>query len=115
MREWPSRTIDLDDLVQVGVQRERHDVDARDHDLVHAALAELEHGADHLLLLGLDDALLPAPLDEDQQLLGGDRLVGDVADAEQAGDGVGDRREQPDERRAARRRAARPAARGCSA
>ena len=89
MREWPSRTIDLDDAAQVGVQRERDHVDARDHDLVHAALAQLEHAADHLLLLGLDDALLAAPLDEDPQLLGGDRLVGDVADAEQAGDDSG--------------------------
>ena len=45
------------------------------HDLVHAALAQLEHAADHLLLLGLDRALLPAPLDEDAELLGGDRLI----------------------------------------
>ena len=97
MREWPSRTI-VSTICPGRRQRERHDVDARHHHLVHAALAQLEHGADHLLLLGLDVALLPAPLDEDQQLLGGDRLVGHVADAEQAGDAVGDRREQPDER-----------------
>ena len=85
MREWPSRHDGLDDLAQGGVDGEGHDVDAGHHDLVDAALAELEDPADHLLLLGLDGALLPATLDEDAQLLAGDGLVGDARDARAAG------------------------------
>ena len=88
----------LDDRAERRVVRERDDVDAGDHDLVDAALAELEHAADHLLLLGLDRALLPSPLDEDAQLLARDRLVGDVADAEHPRDDVGGRGEEPDDR-----------------
>ena len=91
----------LDDLAQRGVDLERDHVHARDHDLVGALLAELEHAADHLLLLGLDGALLGAALDEDAQLLAGDGLVGHVAHAEQARHEVGDRG-----------RATRPPARG---
>ena len=53
-----------------------------------ALLAQLEHGADHLLLLGLDDALLTAALDEDHQLLGRELLPLRIGDAEQARDGV---------------------------
>ena len=47
-------------------------------------LAELEHRADHLLLLGLDHALLAAALDEDHQLLRGELLALRVGDAEEA-------------------------------
>ena len=54
----------------VAVTGMRHHVDARHHHLVDAALAELQHGADHLLLFRLDDALLAAALDQDHQLLG---------------------------------------------
>ena len=62
------------------------DRDPRDHHLVDAALAELDDRVDHLLLLGLEDALLAAALDDQAQLLGADLgLVRDVA-AEQAGD-----------------------------
>ena len=78
----------VDDLVERRVLGECRDVDARHHHLVHALLAQLEHRADHLLLFGLDDALLAAALDEDQQLLGGDLLVLRSGDAEQARDGV---------------------------
>ena len=73
-----------------------HDVHARHHDLVHAALAELQDAADHLLFLGLDGALLPSPFHEDAQLLAGDGVVRHVADAEQSGDAVRDGRQQPD-------------------
>ena len=42
-------------------------------------LAELDDRVDHLLLLGLEDALLAAPLDDQPELLGGDLgLVGRV-------------------------------------
>ena len=49
---------------------------ARDHDLVDAALAELDDRVDHLLLLGLEDALLAATLDEQLELLGRDLASG---------------------------------------
>ena len=65
----------VDDLLERRILGERRDVDARDHHLVDALLAQLEHRADHLLLLGLDDALLAAALDEDHQLLGRDPLA----------------------------------------
>ena len=48
----------------------RHDRDPRDHHLVEAALAELDDRVDHLLLLGLEDALLAAALDDEPELLG---------------------------------------------
>ena len=48
------------------------DRDARDHDLVDAPAAELDDRVDHLLLLGLEDPLLAAALDDQAQLLGGD-------------------------------------------
>ena len=76
MREWPSLTMVSTIWPSDGIDRERDHVHARDHDLVDALLAELEHAADHLLLLGLDGALLRAALDEDAQLLAGDGLVG---------------------------------------
>ena len=51
-----------------------------------AAAAELDDRVDHLLLLGLEDALLAAALDDEPELLGRDlRLVGDVR-AEEPGD-----------------------------
>ena len=53
-----------------GVGGQRHHRDARDHDLVDALVAELDDRVDHLLLLGLEDALLAAALDEDLELLG---------------------------------------------
>ncbi len=56
--------------------------------------AELDDRADHLLLLGLEDALLAAALDEQLELLGGHRLGAHLARAEEPGDGAGDRREQ---------------------
>ena len=87
------------DLVERRGHRQRHDVDARHHHLVDAALAELQHGADHLLLLGLDDALLAAPLDEDHQLLGRDPVTVHLTHAEDARDGVGDGVEHPHDRR----------------
>ena len=75
MREWPSATI-VSMISSCGaVAGSALIVDARDHDLVHALLPQLEHRADHLLLLGLDDALLASALDEDHQLLGRDPLL----------------------------------------
>ena len=35
-----------------------------------APLAELDDRVDHLLLLGLEDALLAAPLDDEPELVG---------------------------------------------
>ena len=61
--------------------------DARDHDLVDAPVAELDDRVDHLLLFGLEDALLAAALDEDLELLGAHHSLGSVAGAEQPGDG----------------------------
>ena len=60
--------------------------DARDHDLVDALVAELDDRVDHLLLLGLEDALLAALLDDQAQLLGADPLVGRDVGAEQPAD-----------------------------
>ena len=54
----------------VAVRRQRDDGDARDHHLVDALVAELDDRVDHLLLLGLEDALLAAALDDQAQLLG---------------------------------------------
>ena len=88
MREWPAETIVSMIWSERRVLGQRRDVDARDHHLVDALLAKLEHGADHLLLFGLDDALLSAALDEDHQLLGGELLALRVGDPEQARDRV---------------------------
>ena len=82
------------------VDGERHHRDARDHDLVDALVAELDDRVDHLLLLGLEDALLAALLDDQAQLLGADPLVGRDVGAEQPADIAGHERQ-------ARRRAAR--------
>ena len=61
------------------------DRDARDHDLVDAPVAELDDRVDHLLLLGLEDPLLPAALHDQAQLLGGDLGLGRDVGAEQPG------------------------------
>ena len=83
-------------IVASAVQRDHRD--ARDHDLVDALVAELDDRVDHLLLLGLEDALLAALLDDQAQLLGADPLVGRDVGAEQAADPAGDRRERTDQR-----------------
>ena len=76
MRLWPSLTIVSIASPMRRVGRQRHDRDARDHDLVDALVAELDDRVDHLLLLGLEDALLAALLDDQPELLGADPLVG---------------------------------------
>ena len=63
-----------------------------------ALVAELDDRVDHLLLLGLEDALLAALLDDQAQLLGADPLVGRHVRAEQPADPPRDPREQSDER-----------------
>ncbi len=89
----------VDDLVAVASSTGTAvDVDARHHHLVHALLSQLEHGADHLLLLGLDDALFAAALDEDHQLLGRHPLLVLLADAEESRRRVGQRGQQPHQR-----------------
>ena len=55
--------------------RQRDHRDARDHDLVDALVAELDDRVDHLLLLGLEDALLATLLDDQPDLLGADPLA----------------------------------------
>ncbi len=74
------------------------DVDARDHDLVHAALAQLDDRADHLLFLGLQDALLAAALHDQLELIGGHRLGAHLARAQQPGHGAGGRGQEPHDR-----------------
>ena len=54
---------------------DRHDVDARHHDLVQLGVAQRHHRADHLLLFRLKHPLL-APLLHDQTDLGGRELRG---------------------------------------
>ena len=76
----------VDRLLERRRRRQGDDRDARDHDLVDALLAELDDRVDHLLLLGLEDALLAAPLDDQAQLLGADPLVGRDVGAEQPAD-----------------------------
>ncbi len=63
---------EVDRLLERRVRPDPGDRDARDHDLVDAPLAELDDRVDHLLLLGLEDALLAAALDDQAELLGGD-------------------------------------------
>ena len=53
-----------------------------------ALVAELDDRVDHLLLLGLEDALLAAALDEDLQLLGAHHALRLVARAEHPGHAV---------------------------
>ena len=63
-----------------------------------ALVAELDDRLDHLLLLGLEDPLLAAALDEERQLLGAHHVVRLVAGAEHPGDRVGDRGQRGHER-----------------
>ena len=83
----------VDDPVDRLLERRRggqpDDRDPRDHHLVEAALAELDDRVDHLLLLGLEDALLAAPLDDQAELLGADLGLVRHGRAEQAGDRPG--------------------------
>ena len=62
----------VDRLLEGRAGGQGDDVDPGDHHLVEAAIAELDDRVDHLLLLGLEDALLAAPLDDQAELLGGD-------------------------------------------
>ena len=66
----------VDRLVERGRGRQGDDRDPRDHDLVDPPVAELDDRVDHLLLLGLEDPLLAAALDDQPQLLGGDLRLG---------------------------------------
>ena len=61
-------------------------------------VAELDDRLDHLLLLGLEDALLAAALDEDRQLLGGHHALRLVARTEHSRHTGRDRRQDVDER-----------------
>ena len=74
------------------------DRDPRDHDLVEAPVAELDDRVDHLLLLGLEDPLLAAALDDQPQLLGGDLGLGRDVGAERARDRARRRGQQGDDR-----------------
>src|ERR1035437_1442111 len=58
----------VDDLFHGGRDRQGRHVGPRDHDLMDAAAAQLDDGADHLLFLSLEDAGLPSPLDDELQL-----------------------------------------------
>ena len=89
----------VDRLVERGRGGQRDDRDARRHHLVQAPVAELDDRVDHLLLLGLQDALLATALDDEPQLLGRDRLFRRHAGAEEAGDGLGRAGQEQDDRR----------------
>ena len=65
---------------------------------MHALIAKLDDRVDHLLLFGLEDALLAALLDDQAQLLGADPLVGRDVGPEQPGDAARDPGEDADER-----------------
>ena len=73
----------------VAVAGESRDLRPRDHHLVQPPPAELDDRVDHLLLFGLEDALLAAALDEQLELLGAHHLAAvDVVDAEQPRHGL---------------------------
>ena len=59
---------DLDRLVERRLLVDRNDVDAGHHHLVQLRVAQRHHGGDHLLLFGLDDALLAPLLDDEADL-----------------------------------------------
>ena len=113
MREWPSPTIRSIASSRWRPTGRAIDVDARHHDLVDAPVAELDDRADHLLLLGLEDALLAAALDDQAQLLGRDlglgarrrtpnrRVTGAVIRVSSAHDGREDAAEEVERRRRA--------------
>ena len=63
-----------------------------------ALVAELDDRVDHLLLLGLEDPLLAALLDDQAQLLGADPLVGRDVGAEQPADAPRRPGQEADER-----------------
>ncbi len=79
----------VDRLLDGGPLAQRDHGDARDHDLVDALVAELDDRMDHLLLLGLEDPLLAALLDDQPQLLGADPFVGGHVGPEQPADPPG--------------------------
>jgi hypothetical protein len=64
---------------------------------VDAPVAKLDDGVDHLLLLGLEDPLLAAALDDQLQLLRADLRLLRHVDTQRVGDGAGDRGEDGDE------------------
>ncbi len=89
---------DVDRLLHRGGRGERDHRDARDHDLVDALVAELDDRVDHLLLLGLEDALLAAALDEDRQLFGAHHVAAWSPAPSMRDTLVGDRGQDADER-----------------
>src|SRR5712671_4612344 len=89
----------LDRLVERRRRLDGRHRDPRHHHLVDATAAELDDRVDHLLFLGLEDALLPPPLDDEAKLLGGDlRLVRDIR-PEHLRDRTRDAGQQGDQRR----------------
>ena len=98
-RLWPPATIWCDGRQEVGVGLQPDDVDPRNHDLVNAALAELDDRVDHLLLLGLQDALVAAALDDELELLRGDLGAARDVRPERPDEEPGEPREQPHEGR----------------
>ena len=98
MRLWPSSmTVSMASSIR-GVGRQGDDGDARDHDLVDALVAELDDRVDHLLLLGLEDALLAALLDDEPELLGADPLLGGTSAPNRRLIAPGHARQERDER-----------------
>ena len=85
----PLRDDPLDGLLERPPDLEPHDVDPGNHDLVDAPLTELDDRVDHLLLLGLENALLSAALHDQLQLLRADLGVRGDARPERPGDGPG--------------------------
>ena len=81
----------VDGFFERRVRSEADHRDTRDHDLVDAPVTELDDRVDHLLLLGLEDALLPAALDQDLELFGAHDPRRDITGAEDPRDPVGHR------------------------
>src|ERR1035437_2997801 len=70
----------VDNLVHGGRDRQGRHVGPRHHNLMDAAAAQFDDGADHLLFLGLEDPGLPSPLDDELQLFCVDlSLAGDIS------------------------------------
>ena len=85
-------------LVDGDIGLDGDDVDARDHDLAHGRLREVEDGAEHLALVLLEDAFLAADLDHQAQFILRDEwgLVAGLA-AEELDQAVRDPGEEGDE------------------
>ena len=89
----------VDGIVDGCGDRESRHLRARNHDLMDAALAQLDDGTDHLFFLGLEDARLPSPLHDQLEFLGVDLGLACDAGTESARDDTSHPGENPHDRR----------------